>query len=223
MRSLLQAWSSGLEEEFEARLLWAAACVAFFGFLRSGEFTLPNSKAPPPISVNDVEVITPTAPSMVRIFLRKAKTDPFGKGIDIFLSRSLCDVCPVIALTSYLTCRPLRGRGPLFIHADGSPLLKGQFITKLRRALSHMNIDESKYSGHSFRIGAATSAAMAGVPDHMIKMMGRWESSAYLLYVRTPRESLAALSRLLMQPAGGTTQQATAEVPPVESAPHRPG
>ena len=50
---------------------------------------------------------------------------------------------------------------------------------KLRRALSHMNIDKSKYSGHSFRIGAATSVAMIGVPNHMIKMMGWWESSAY--------------------------------------------
>ena len=32
----------------------------------------------------------------------------------------------------------------------------------------------SCYSGHSFRIGAATAAAKLGVNDSMIKVLGRW-------------------------------------------------
>ena len=59
-------------------------------------------------------------------------------------------------------------------------------------------LDYSNYHGHSFRIGAATSAAAAGIPDHAIKMLGRWDSSAYLLYVRTPPAQLAGYSASLL-------------------------
>ena len=36
-----------------------------------------------------------------------------------------------------------------------------------------------------------------GIEDSLIKTLGRWESSAYLLYVRVPRERLAGVARLL--------------------------
>ena len=55
----------------------------------------------------------------------------------------------------------------------------------------------TKYSGHSFRIGAATTAAAVGVEDSMIKTLGRWKSAAYLAYVRIPWKRLAAVSARL--------------------------
>ena len=58
--------------------------------------------------------------------------------------------------------------------------------------LSVAHIDHEAYSGHSFRIGAATMAAQAGLPAYMIKMLGQWTSDAYQIYVRMPRECLAA-------------------------------
>ena len=64
----------------------------------------------------------------------------------------------------------------------------------VRSALELGGIAASRYSGHSFRIGAATSAAMAGVSDAMIKTLGRWQSSAYTLYIRTPPDQLRAAS-----------------------------
>ena len=42
-------------------------------------------------------------------------------------------------------------------------------------------------------------AAQAGLPPHLIKMLGRWSSDAYQLYIRTPRETLAAVSRTIAQ------------------------
>ena len=55
----------------------------------------------------------------------------------------------------------------------------------------------SKFSSHSFRIGAATVAAHSGIPDHLIQTMGRWSSNASQLYIRMPADSLAALSKKL--------------------------
>ena len=177
-------------------MFWAAACLAFFGFLRSGEFTLESANATPAFKAEDVAVDSRSAPSVISIRLRFAKTDPFGQGVSVFLGRTNAALCPVAAMLNYLTVRPATA-GPLFVHADGAPLLKNQFVGGVRRALAAANLDPSKYSGHSFRIGAATSAAAAGVPDHLIKTLGRWESAAYLLYIRTPRETLASVSVLL--------------------------
>ena len=67
-------------------------------------------------------------------------------------------------------------------------------MVKVRAALKEAGLDPSKFAGHGFRIGAATTAAARGVEDSLIKTLGRWESSAYLLYVRIPRERLAGIS-----------------------------
>ncbi len=83
--------------------------------------------------------------------------------------------------------------GPLFIFEDGSPLSRPRFVTVVRQALAAAGVDPKPYSGHSFRIGAATTAAKKGVEDSTIKMLGRWKSSAYQLYIKTPRVARGSL------------------------------
>lgn len=60
-------------------------------------------------------------------------------------------------------------------------------------------IDPTPYSGHSFHIGAATTANKNGVGDATVKMLGRWKSAAYQLYVKTPRSQLAKISKTLVK------------------------
>ena len=117
-------------------------------------------------------------------------------GVDLFVGRTGTDICPVVAMLNLL----LRGMapGPVFIRKDRTFLTQQTFVLVVRKALEAAGIEQSKYCRHSFRIGVATAAAAAkGVEDLVIKALGRWNSTAYLQYVRIPREQLAFYSRVL--------------------------
>ena len=51
------------------------------------------------------------------------------------------------------------------------------------------------FTTHSFRVGDGTSAAAIDVPDYLIRALGRWNSDAYLLYVKLPRQQMSNVSR----------------------------
>ena len=69
--------------------------------------------------------------------------------------------------------------GLLFRFGDGSFLTRERFVREVRQLLTSAGIDPTPYSGHSFRIGAATTAAHAGLDAAFIQILGRWKSSAY--------------------------------------------
>ena len=212
---LYNTWTGPNPLTYESRLLWAACCLGFFGFfgfLRVGEFTARNTSAPPSpgiIGIHDISRAPGDPPQYLCIHLRVSKTDPFGRGVHIYLGRTNAIICPVAAVLSFLVVRPHHLTGPLLQFADGTTLTRSFLITAVKRALATAGIDPSRYSGHSFRIGAATSAALAGLPDHTIKMLGRWESSAYALYVRTPAHQLASVSARLVAPRHTTPRPTT--------------
>ena len=85
------------------------------------------------------------------------------------------------ALLHFLRLRGLKV-GPLFIWQDGTPLQKPQFTKAVKLALTQAQLPAKKFAGHSFRIGAATTAASAGLEDSTIQTLGCWKSSSYLLY-----------------------------------------
>lgn len=86
--------------------------------MRSGEFTACRANQGDPISLSDVAVDSHGDPSVIRLRLRKAKTDPYGKGI---LGRTSATMCPVAAILQFLAIRP-PGEGPLLVWQDSSPL-----------------------------------------------------------------------------------------------------
>ena len=60
------------------------------------------------LSFCDIAVDDPSSPSFLRVRIKQSKTDPFRKGVDLFLGRTGSDICPVAALLGYLACRGSR-------------------------------------------------------------------------------------------------------------------
>lgn len=96
-------------------------------------------------------------------------------------------LCPYQAITDFLNLRKHHSQeSPLFSFMDKTPVLRQYFTTQLQLALTFGNFNLSKYQAHSFRIGAATSAAATAYTEIQIQNMGRWKSSAFKKYIRIP-------------------------------------
>ena len=198
LRKIRAIWAPKATEH-DTIMLWAACCLAFFGFFRIGEITVPSDSAFDPQihpTLKDIAVDSPSDPSLLQVHLKQSKTDQFRKGIDIFVGRTRNDLCPVAAVLAYIAARG-DVSGPLFKFADGRPLTRIRFVAQIRQALESSGLFSQEYAGHSFRIGAATTAAECGVEDSTIKAQGRWRSSAFQVYIRLPRQYLASLSSQL--------------------------
>ncbi len=154
-----------------------------------------------------------TNPHMVQIHLKKSKCDQVGKGSDIVLGTTGSALCPVNAIACYLSARGDRP-GPFFLDSSHDVVTKPRFIAQIRSILSAIGLPQHHYAGHSFRAGAATTAALAGVEDSTIQTLGRWHSSAFLQYIHTPKERLAALSAVLAQPHPGHACSGVTPNPP---------
>ena len=113
------------------------------------------------------------------------------------LRQDTCQICPAVATLRYLVETDLVP-GSLFIFEDGRFLNRDSFILAVHEVLAASSTDTSKYSSHSFCIMVATTATEQGAQISLIKTMGRWQSQAYLLYIRTPRDTLCSGAKTLL-------------------------
>ena len=185
---------------FDSFMIWAAMTLAFFGFLRLGELTC-NTKFNKDIHLTQDSISFPPrfgtqGPQFMTIHIKASKTDPFRLGHTITVGATNSTVCPVGALAKYMSIRPPT-TGPLFIHASGKPLTKQALTAETRKLLSLAGFNAANYAGHSYRIGAATTAAEASLPSWLIKTLGRWSSDCYERYIKTPVSTLSGVSARL--------------------------
>lgn len=173
--------------------------ASFFGFLRSSEFTC-NGEVDPHIHLSRADInFKPNifSPNFPEITIKKSKTDPFRETARLTIARSNSTVCTVTALQDYL----LQTHGqstshPLFKFTDGRNLTRTS-LTNVRALLHVCGLDSANFASHSFRIGAATTAGAVGLPDWLIKVLGRRKSNAYQTYIKTPKEAILQVPKNL--------------------------
>ncbi|CAG2198379.1 unnamed protein product [Mytilus edulis] len=200
LKQLCCMLQQGVFSPFVDLMLQCSFNLAFFGFLRCGEFTY-SSK----IARQDTLLIQNIDFDLnfqnFTVHLNSSKCDPFREGINITIFEN--DIfSPVDLMRRYIQVRKNHGARPdsyLFVNDEynNAPLSRDTFIARLRESLFRLGYNDSKFCGHSFRIGAATSAAAAGVEDHIIQTLGRWSSDCYIRYIRTdPKTVCKAQSRM---------------------------
>ena len=153
--------------------------MAYFGFLRCGEFTILHSFDPEcNVCMEDVHFHN----GRVTLHLKASKTDPFRVGVDIHLFSSGVSVCPVISLERYVEFRNItferdNDKEPFFVMENGKTSTRNYFIYSLKRILASLGYNSDLYNGHSFRFGASTTAG-SKIDDHLtgIQTLGRWSS-----------------------------------------------
>ena len=156
---------------YKVLMLRALYLTLFHGFLRIGEATSKTSSSSP-IQYKDLTF----SPSEAVIILHQFKhsKEPHRVGL-----------CPVRALQQFCVIRG-SDQGPLFASPDGRLYTCGSARDDLRSVLSFCGLDTARYKSHSFRIGAASDAALRGFSDAQIRLMGRWRSDAFRQYIRLP-------------------------------------
>ncbi len=166
----------------DERCIMAAMSMATSGMLRSKEFAaVPREPERVPL-VRDLVLTSNSATLRLRI----SKTDPYGKGSTVRIAQPAA----IKDLHLYLTKRVLRPSEPLFALSSGAPLTHSKVKSVLRVLLGRAGIDTSGWRGFSFRRGGATSLAEAGVPDRLIKELGRWRSWIYSIYIESSEHHL---------------------------------
>ena len=146
-------------------MLRAAMALAVFGFLRVGEFTTSTQRPPTQfLARRDISL----SRDQMKVFLHFSKTDQLGKGSTITIGQDWRYLLP----SSYLDHCKASGSRPLFHLKSRGPLTATFFRHTRHHILRKSGFSPSDFNTHSFRIGAATAAAKAGLSITKIMQHG---------------------------------------------------
>ena len=143
------------------------------------------------------------------------KNDQLGVRSSVVMGKTGHWQCSHVMVNTYLWERAKRGEkltpeSLLFPMDNGkggvAPLNYTTFTRHLTRNVQLAGFDPAKYKGHSFRIGAATTMALNGVPAYWIEDLGGWARGSKAVHTYThlnlkPDEERAKMSAFLVGPA----------------------
>jgi hypothetical protein len=142
------------------------------------------------------------------------KNDQKGERCDVVIGLTgHSEICAITAMRKYLEARVTAGeimspKSLLFPidspKAGMMPLTYDHLTRALSKDLKRVGFDESNYKGHSFRIGAATSAGLHGLAQYWIENLGQWSPGSRAMpgYIRLESdvETRAKMSAFLTKP-----------------------
>jgi len=89
-------------------MLWAACCLTFFEFLRVSEFTVSHHSTydrETHLSLTDISLDNRDNPRVIAMSIKLSKTDPFRKGVTLYLGATNHPIYPVTGILLYLALR----------------------------------------------------------------------------------------------------------------------
>jgi integrase len=188
---LLEAIADLMPMSFDNLLILMAFSLLFFGCLRASEVCPPSHT---PLCRGHFKISL--SPMFLSLEVPTSKTSPHG-----FVATIGCSgkkVCAPCLVHSIFTQFPMHQSHPVFTLTTGRILTYSVINNTLKRLVAQLGLDPSLYSTHSFRAGAATAAAAAGLSDSEVQRLGRWRSSVYSRYVRPSPQRLAEVAPALV-------------------------
>jgi len=180
---LVQAIPTVFSSHYRRIMLRAMMVLAFRAYLRVGEM-VPRSRSTTQgcLQLGDVFITSDLINVSFHHFKHSASQGPQCLQVrGDCLQGSL--IYPAAFLREFIQARgPLPGI--LFAYPDGRPMLRYEFDASLKQLLNFCGYKSTSFKGHSFRIGAATAAALRGESDAQIRVAGRWTSDAFRKYIR---------------------------------------
>ena len=186
------------------RLLWAISTLLFNGAFRIHELLSRSVRQFDPnftLLYSDVKVkpivIRREKITTIQVRLKSPKTDRIGADSIVDVYESGGPLCPIRAFLKWRnTASHMRENAPIFIDEHGFPLTGKKFNNYLKNLLSkYIDYSKGKISSHSFRAGIASLLGTLGYSGDDIQAVGRWNSRAYLTYLKLPRTNRLAMAR----------------------------
>ena len=189
---LQQLWDKEDLSDANTRVLFTAVIMGHCGLLRAGEITashqLPIQEVlNKRIRVKDVKPhFEKGSLTHLSIWLRHAKTDSNDEGQPVFMGCNGQPRCGACLTHELLQHHHQQGSAPddAFLQYDKNPLSYITLLGYIKDSARALGLDERFYSGHSLRIGGATSLAQMDTPAWRLKAMGRWKGTTYMRYIR---------------------------------------
>ena len=175
----------------DQRMVWTVCTVLFHGAFRIHELLCRRKEVFDPdftLLDGDIRSVEGVEGRSLQVAVKAPKEDKAGKVIIVDVYQTDSSICPVKAFVKWDKFRLREAGQPLFRFNSGEPLTGRRFNEIVRERLKGFVGDVHKlFSSHSFRAGAASMMATLGYSDEDIKAVGRWNSRAFLEYVKLPR------------------------------------
>jgi len=122
---------------------------------------------------------------ILKVNIVESKTDQLRQGSELLIARTSSSTCPVAMLKRYMGMswasdqfifHPIQNTKHDETLRESGHISYTGLKDLFKRKMSKLGFEAAEFGLHSLRLGGATVAANAGVPDRLFKRHGRWQS-----------------------------------------------